>query len=42
MSWLIANLPLVGLRLLAHLAQALPAIAASLLLTIPVGSCCDR
>ncbi|WP_128774078.1 ABC transporter permease [Actinomyces oricola] len=36
MSWLIANLPLVGLRLLAHLAQALPAIAASLLLTIPV------
>lgn len=35
MSWLIANLPLVGLRLLAHLAQALPAIAASLLLTIP-------
>ncbi|WP_194948491.1 ABC transporter permease [Actinomyces trachealis] len=36
MSWLLANLPDVGELLLAHLAQAVPAIAATLLLAIPL------
>ncbi len=36
MSWLLANLPLLGTYLAAHLAQALPAIAASLVLAVPL------
>lgn len=37
MSWLPSNLPLVGELTLAHLAIALPAIAAAILVSIPLG-----
>ena len=36
MSWVAANLPLIGDYLVAHLAQAAPAIAAALVLAIPM------
>lgn len=36
MTWVVDNLPLIAEYLLAHLAQALPAIAAVLLLSIPI------
>ena len=36
MTWVVDNLPLIAEYLLAHLAQALPAIAAVLLLSVPI------
>lgn len=36
MSWVLANLPVVGTYLVAHLLQTVPAVAASLLLAVPV------
>lgn len=36
MSWIGANLDLIGSHLLAHLAQALPAIVLSFLLAVPI------
>ena len=42
MSWVAANLPLIGDYLVAHLAQAAPAIAAALVLAIPVARLAQR
>lgn len=42
MSWVAANLPLIGSDLAAHLLQALPAIALSLLIAIPVARVAQR
>ncbi|AMD86363.1 ABC transporter permease [Actinomyces radicidentis] len=42
MSWVAANLPLIASYLGAHLAQALPAIAASLVLAIPIARLAQR
>lgn len=42
MSWVAANLPLIGDYLLAHLAQAVPAIAAALVLAIPLARLAQR
>lgn len=42
MTWVLANLPVVGTYLVAHLLQTLPAVAASLLLTIPVALVAQR
>ncbi|MDU0348215.1 ABC transporter permease [Actinomyces sp. MRS3W] len=36
MTWVMANLPLIGSYLIAHLIQAIPAIAATLVLAIPI------
>ncbi len=42
MSWVAANLPLIASYLGAHLAQALPALAASLVLAIPIARLAQR
>ena len=42
MSWVAANLPLIGDYLVAHLAQAAPAIAAALVLAIPMARLAQR
>lgn len=42
MSWVAANLPLIASYLVAHLAQALPAIAASLVLAVPIARLAQR
>ena len=42
MSWVAANLPLIASYLGAHLAQALPAIAASLVLAVPIARLAQR
>lgn len=42
MSWVAANLPLIASYLGANLAQALPAIAASLVLAIPIARLAQR
>lgn len=42
MSWVLANLPVVGTYLVAHLLQTLPAVAASLLLAVPVALVAQR
>lgn len=42
MSWVAANLPLIASYLVAHLAQALPAIAASLVLAVPIARLAER
>lgn len=36
MSWVLANLDLLGARLLAHLAQALPPIVLAVLIAVPI------
>lgn len=42
MSWVAANLSLIASYLVAHLAQALPAIAASLVLAVPIARLAQR
>lgn len=42
MNWVVDNLPVVGTYLLAHLLQTAPAIAASLLLAVPIAVLAQR
>lgn len=42
MKWIVSNLPLIGQYTASHLALALPAILASLLLSIPLGWAANR
>lgn len=42
MSWVLANLGLIGQQLLAHLGQALPPIVLSLLLALPIAKLAGR
>ena len=42
MSWVAANLPLIGDYFVAHLAQEAPAIAAALVLAIPMARLAQR
>lgn len=42
MTWVLANLPLIGTYLVAHLLQAVPAIALSLVLAIPLARLAQR
>jgi osmoprotectant transport system permease protein len=42
MTWVLANLGLIADRALSHLALALPAIAASFLIALPIGSLAQR